>query len=238
MALPKLNLPTYKHFLTGLNKEVTYRPFTNKEQKILLLAKESEDKKQVINSVKQILGLCIVDDIDVDDLSSFDVEDIFLRIRSKSVEEQIKPRYKYEYKNEDDETKEETITLIINLDDVKVVRDPKHKTIIDLDSTYKLEMRYPTYKDLEFLDSNTEEEQKTIVLRCIKSVFSNDEVIVMENETDEEKDEFYDSLSNKVMLDIKQFFDTMPKLYHEIEVKKKDGTKETVRFEGLNDFFI
>lgn len=236
-GLPKINAPTFKHKLFGLGKQITYRPFTNKEQKILLLAKESKDKNQVIDAVKQVLNLCIVTKgVDVDKMSSFDVEDLFLRIRSKSVEEQVRPIFKYTYIDDEGNEKEERVTLKINLDDVKVQTQEGHTNIIDLDGTYKMKMRYPAYEDINQV-SESEDPQKDMVIKCIECVFDDDEVYTMEGESKEEIDEFYDSLSNKTMLQIKDFYDTMPKLYHEIEVKRKDGEVETVRFEGIQAFF-
>lgn len=241
MALPKIKHPTYKHFLHGLGKEVHYRPFTNAEQKVLLLAKESEDAKQVITAISQILTNCIVDKVDIDSLCSFDIEDIFLRIRAKSVGEVIDTRFKYNYEDDKGAEKTDFVKVSINIDDIKVhvKEDLKDTVIVDEENSVGIKLRYPSLKDMENMDTSNADNDMKLISKCVACVFDANEVYNRADISDKEMDEFLDSIETKKMVEVSEFFQNMPKLKHSVEVyMPKLDKKETITFEGINDFFI
>jgi len=241
MALPKIKHPKYTHHLVGLNKKVSYRPFTNAEQKILLLAKQEEkDTTRIIEAVMQILHNCILDDIDIENLTSFDMEDIFLRIRAKSVGEVIKPRFSYKYKDENGVEKTDFINIEINIDDIKVVVEEKvdDKIILDKESQLGVKLRYPTLKIIrEMKDTNDDIE---LISKCIVCVFDGENVYNREDISDEEMIEFVDDIDMLNMKAINKFFSSIPRIEHKVDVTlpKLDNKKETITFKGINDFFI
>jgi len=241
MTLPKIKHPKYTHHLVGLNKKVSYRPFTNAEQKILLLAKQEEkNTSRILEAVMQILHNCILDDIDIDNLSSFDMEDIFLRIRAKSVGEIIKPRFSYKYTDEKGIEKTDFVNIEINIDDIKVVVEEKvdDKIILDKESQLGVKLRYPTLKIIrEMKDTNDDIE---LISKCIVCVFDGENVYNREDISDEEMIEFVDDIDMLNMKAINKFFSSIPRIEHKVDVTlpKLDNKKETITFKGINDFFI
>jgi len=224
-SLPKLDLPWYKHHLVGLDKDIKYRPFTVKEQKILLRAKESNDAQDMVDAMKQITELC-TQDVVADELPFFDLEDIFLRIRTKSVSEVSEIGYKVK-------DTDEKISVQINLDDVKVTKLPEHEKKIMLTDTVGVVMKYPTLEMLSG-EATTDED---MILNCIDYVFDTEEVYHFKDVSKEEAQEWVENFDTSVMLKIHKFFETMPRLRHEVEIELKDGTKETLKFEGIQDLF-
>ncbi len=229
--LPKLDIPHYKHHLVGLNKTVQYRPFTVKEQKILLLAKESGSRSEEIQAIKQIIGLCVKDNIKVDNLAVFDVEDLFLRIRARSVSNVCEIRYKVKDDGGNDTKKR--VDVEINLDDVNVVTSEDHTQKIMLTPTVGLMMKYPTIDMIE--DEDLSEEK--VLIKCIDYVFDAEEVYHFNEFSDDEVADWIDSFDMEAMKKIKGFFDTLPKLRHEVEVDLPDGGTERIVLEGIADFF-
>ena len=221
MALPKQDLPKYKHFLKGIGKEVTYRGFTNREQKILLLAKESEDTNEMIGAMKQIVEKCVYD-IDVESLPIFDFEDIFLRIRSKSVSENTSLYYRHKETNE-------KIVIDVDLRDVEVKGDVPNK-IIHFSDNYGVEMKFPTISSYSLSDDE-------FLLSCIKSVFTEDEVTDFQSHSQEEKNEWIDDLDPKMIMKMNEFLSNIPVLRHDIEYELEDKKKITISLKGLYDFF-
>lgn len=226
MSLPKLDLPKYTHHLVGLDKKITFRPFTVKEQKILLQAKQSEEPDEQVNAIKQIIELCTYDDIDVDELPFFDIEDLFLRIRSKSVSEVSEIMYKVK-------DSDEKIKVSINLDQVKVQEKEGHSKKIMLTDSIGVMMKYPS---LELL-SKPELENDDLITESIDYVFTDDEVFFFKDFTDQEVQEWVEQFDVGVLKKIYEFFDTMPRIRHSVTINLKDGSSETINFEGLQDLF-
>jgi len=229
--LPKLNHALHTHYLVGLGKEIKFRAFTNHEQKALLLAKQEKDNKTaVIDAVKQIVEACTLGKLKADLLSSFDLEDLFLRIRSKSVSEVSNIRYRFDYE-EEGKPLSKFIDISINLDDVKVKVDQNHSKKIMLSDDIGITMKYPT-----FTMANIDEEE--LPMRCIESVFTADgEVTYISDVSDSDLWAFYDDIDMKGLLKIKNFFDTMPKLSHTVVIDLPTGEKREVLIEGLQSFF-
>lgn len=239
MSLPKIKHSIYKHKLKGINKTVRFRPYTNAEQKILLLAKEEakEDKKRILESIIQILSNCIMDDIDVYDLPMFDVEDIFVRIRAKSVGEIIPVKFSYKYEDENGAKKTDFIKIEVNTDDVKIkgdTKEQKRSIIVDNINKIGIKLRYPTLRDIKDLEGSNSDND--LLMQCIEMIFDENEVYTDFDK--EELEEFVDDIEGTPMLKIKEFFESMPHLYYETEVlKPKLNEKETIKIKGLDGFF-
>lgn len=233
MALPKIDLPLYELTLPSNNKKINYRPFTVKEEKILLTAQQSKDSDQIVIAINQIVNNCIVD-YDIDDLSLFDLEYILINIRSKSVDNSV------EFEIEDPDTKE-NVKLVLHLDQVKVHRDEKHTNKIKVDDTYTLFLKYPNidaFSDILKKEDLSFDESYNVLISCIDKLASEDEVFNFKDFTKKQVDDFIDSLHSDVTKKIKEFFDTMPKVRHEISYVNSNGDNKTFTIQGTQSFFM
>ena len=241
MPLPKINTPTYELTLPSNKKKVKYRPFLVREEKILVLALESEDQKQITAAIIQIIGDCLITkNIDVTKLPTFDIEYLFLNVRSKSVGETVEVNVTCP---DDGKTKVETS---INIDDIKVIKDKNHKLIVQLDDKYSMKLKYPTLD--QFIENNFDFEMAeakesvsaamSMLSTCIDMIYDQEESWDASESTKEELDEFIDQLNTKQFKLIENFFDTMPKLTHKVKVlNPKTNVESTVLLEGLAAFF-
>jgi hypothetical protein len=233
MALPKIDLPLFEAELPITGEKIKYRPFTVREEKILLLAQESTDTDQMILSIRQVINNCIQDK-DVDKLSLLDIEYLMLMLRSKSIDNNV------EFFITDPETSEK-VKLQLDLNDVKIMKDEKHSNMIRLNEDYILQMRYPSINEFYSLlknGSKNNESNYNIMLACMDKLLSSDEVYKFDDFSNKEKDEFTSNLSSDMLLKIKNFFETMPKMRHEIKYKNKNNNEKTFVIEGLQSFFI
>ena len=237
MPLPKISTPTYELELPSSGKKIRYRPFLVKEEKILILALESEDPKQITIAIKNILKDCIsTRGVKVDDLPTFDIEYIFLNIRGKSVGESIDLVITCP---DDGETE---VKVSISLDEIQVVRDEEHTKTVKLDDTYFMDMRYPSLD--QFIRNNFEFESPDmdqsfeLIGSCIDKIYDNEEVWSTDDVTPQEVKDFLEQLNSTQFKEIEKFFSTMPKLSHTIDVKNpKTKKKSKVTLEGLSSFF-
>ena len=239
MPLPKINTPTYELELPSSGKKIKYRPFLVREEKILVIAMESEDMKQITDAVIDILNSCILTrGVKVDQLSTFDIEYLFLNVRSKSVGETVEVNVTCP---DDGETQ---VQMEINVDDIKMVKNKKHKNIIKLDDTLSLKLRYPSMN--QFVENNFETSESTseidrsldMIITCVDTVFDEEESWSASDCTKKELREFIEQLNSKQFKDIEAFFTTMPKLSHTIKVKNPNtGVESEVVLEGLASFF-
>ena len=240
MPLPTIATPTYELILPSTGKKVKYRPFLVKEEKVLILALESQDQSEITNAVKDVLKKCIMTrGIKVDSLPTFDIEYIFLNIRAKSIGESIKVVVKCP----DDGVTEVPVTIYV--DEIEVSRPEGHTTDIVLDKTMTLRMKYPSLS--QFIESNfdvsmTPEEtvEKTfkVIADCMDTVFTAEDAWEAKDYTAKERLAFIEQLNSKQYKDVERFFSTMPKLSHSVEVENPNtGVKNTVVLEGLADFF-
>ncbi len=225
--LPKIEQRRFKHTLYGLDKEIEYRAFTVREQKMLLEAKQADNSKDKIESVKQIIDNCTFGLLNVDELAVFDIEDIFLRIRSRSAGEQVKIAYSYIY-----EGTKEKIVVNINLDDIVVKVVEGHSNDIKISDNLFLKMKYPTFETMTI--GGNEDEQ---IINAIDFVYTGDEVYYLKDIPSQERIEYIKDFSVDTLLEIKKFFKTMPTVRYETKVTLKDGKEESLEFAGLNDFF-
>jgi hypothetical protein len=238
MPLPKIATPTYELELPSTGKKINYRPFLVKEEKILIIAMESEDPKQIANAVKTVISNCILTKgVKVDNLSTFDIEYLFLNIRGKSVGETVEVMITCP---DDGETK---IPIEINLDDIKVHTSKEHSRDIKLDDNLTLRMKYPSLNEFiknNFSNINTVSVDDTfdLVSSCMEQVYSEEESWSASDCSKKELVEFLDQLSPSQFKQIEKFFETMPKLSHIITfTNPKTKVENEVVLEGLSDFF-
>tara|TARA_B100000378_G_C18000530_1_gene397040 strand:- start:423 stop:1142 length:720 start_codon:yes stop_codon:yes gene_type:complete len=238
MPLPKISTPTYELVLPSSNKKIKYRPFLVKEEKVLILAMESQDTSTVANAVKDVLASCILSrGIKVQKLSTFDIEYLFLNIRGKSVGEKIEVMVTCP---DDGKTQ---VPTSINIDEIKVIVDEKHNKDIKLDDQYTLRMRYPSLD--EFVKNNfatasdvSVDDTFDLISSCIDQVYSEEESWTAADCTKKELSQFVESLNSNQFKEIETFFETMPKLSHTVKVINPNTKKENeIVLEGLQNFF-
>lgn len=235
MALPKINVPLYEIEIPSTRQKTKFRPFTVKEEKILLTAQESKDIGQITLAIEQILTNC-VQDINTEKLATFDVEYLLVNVRAQSVGNLI------EFKIKDKETGEE-IELEIDLNDIKVHRSENHTNMIRLSDDIVMEMRYPTLEILKKIKSEESAEtpatQFEAMISCISRLYEGeDQVHELSDYSQDEINEFVDNLTAQQINEIKIFFETMPKLRVEKEYTRKDGVTKIFVAEGTETFFI
>ena len=239
MPLPKINTPTYQLTLPSNNKKIKYRPFLVREEKILILALESNDAKQISSSIVEIMSDCIeTKGVDITKLPSFDIEYLFLNIRAKSVGETVEVIITCP------DDKKTTVEATINIDDIKIKKTPGHKNIIKLDDKYSMKLKYPSMQ--QFIDANfdTDEEINSVsqslqmLSTCIDMIYDDEESWDAADSSPEELNEFIEQLNTKQFKEVESFFETMPKLEHIVEVTNpKTGKTSKVKLEGLASFF-
>ena len=240
MPLPTIETPTYELKLHSSNKKVRYRPFLVKEEKVLIIALESKDQMGITNAVKEVLKKCILTKgIDVDSLPTFDIEYLFLNIRAKSIGEDIKLTVTCP---DDGETK---VPVTIYVDEIKVMKPKGHTKDVKLDDKMTLRMKYPSLN--QFIENNfsTEDESDTmvdktfrVVADCMDTIYTGEDAWEAKDYTPQERMDFVEQLNSSQYKKVENFFATMPKLSHTIEVVNPN-TKEkgSVVLEGLADFF-
>ena len=238
MPLPTISTPTYELTLPSSNRKIKYRPFLVKEEKILILAMESQDTKQIARAVKDVISKCILSKgIKVDRLSTFDIEYLFLNIRGKSVGEQIEVMVTCP----DDEKTQ--VPMSINIDSIKVQKDDDHSIDIKLDDVYTLRMKYPSLT--EFIKNNfsaledmSVDDTIDLIASCIDQVYSEEESWASEECTKKELTTFVESLNSNQFKKVEKFFETMPKLSHTVKVTNPNTNVESeIKIEGLQNFF-
>ena len=238
MPLPKISTPTYELELPSTGKTIKYRPFLVKEEKLLVLALESDDSKEITNAIKAVLKDCIqTRGVKVETLPTFDIEYLFLNIRGKSVGEDIEVSVLCP---DDGETYAE---VQISIDEIEVVKDKEHNKQIKIDDKLMMEMRYPSLdqfvkSNFSFNGDNQVDQSFDLIASCIDKVYSDEEAWTSDDFTKKEVTEFLEQMNSSQFKDIESFFATMPKLRHEVEVlnpKTKKSSK--VVLEGLASFF-
>ena len=235
MALPKLNTPKYKMKLPSTGKVVNYRPFLVKEEKLLLIATETGDQDEIIAAITNIIKEC-TDLTDINKLPTFDIEYVFLQIRTKSVGEEVEVNVMCP---DDGETE---VKVAIPLDEIQVQKTRGHKAELKLDEDIILTMGYPTLKtfvELNFGDEQPGVEQMfNMAATCVQSIADTEQVYDCANTPKAELLEFFDGMSSSQFKKVQEFFETMPKLSHTIQVvNPKTKVESEVKLEGLSAFF-
>ncbi len=238
MPLPKIATPTYELELPSSGQNIKYRPFLVKEEKLLVIALESEDNKQITNAIKAVIKACILTKgIKVETLPTFDIEYLFLNIRGKSVGEEIEVNV---FCPDDGETQ---VPVTINLDDIHVQKTEDHTNKIKIDDSVMMEMKYPSLdqfikNNFDFDDKNAMDQSFDLIASCIGKIYTEDEVWSTADCTKKEVKEFLESMNSHQFKDIEKFFETMPKLSHTVKVTNPVTSVESdVVLEGLASFF-
>ena len=245
MALPVLNAPTHDLTLTSTGETIQFRPFLVKEEKLLLMALESNDDDEMMRAMKQLINNCVLSDIDIEKIPLFDIQYIFLQIRCQSVGEEITLRFKHpDDKNSKDEECTHVQDVKIKLTDIKPEAREGHTTKIELSNDIGVVMKYPNidmFKTFSDTEGNTEVALELIfdiIIKNIEMIYQKDEVFYAEEHTKEEMHEFLNSLNSGQFNKIRDFFQTMPYLRHEFEYTcDKCGCSENVNLAGVEDFF-
>ena len=238
MPLPKIATPVYELELPSTGQTIEYRPFLVKEEKVLVIALESEDTKQITSAIKNVIKNCIrTKGVKVEDLPTFDIEYLFLNIRGKSVGEEIEVNVTCP----DDGVTQVPIT--INLDDIQVQKNEEHSNRIKVDDSIMMEMKYPSLdqfikNNFDFDDKNAMDQSFELIATCIDKIFTEDEVWAVEDCSKKEIVDFLEQMNSSQFKEIEKFFETMPKLSHSITVTNPKTKKENVVvIEGLAGFF-
>ena len=238
MPLPKIATPTYQLELPSTGKTVTYRPFLVKEEKVLVIALESEDNKQITNAIKAVLKSCVqTKGIKVEQLPTFDIEYLFLNIRGKSVGEELEVNI---ICPDDGET---SVPVYVSLDEIEIYKEKGHTNKIKLDDNLMMEMKYPSLDEFiknnfDFNEENQMDQSFQLIASCIDKIYSEEEVWATADCTKKEVNEFLESMNSAQFKEIEKFFETMPKLKHDVKVKNpKTGVESDVVLEGLASFF-
>ena len=238
MPLPRIAAPTYELELPSSGKTIQYRPFLVKEEKVLVIALESEDTKQITTAIKNVIKNCVLTKgLKIESLPTFDIEYLFLNIRGKSVGEELEVNI---ICPDDEETQ---VPVTIDLDDIKVEKNEEHTNKVKLDDTLMMEMKYPSLdqfikNNFDFKDQNAMDQSFELIASCIDKIYSEEEVWATEDCTKKELNEFLESMNSSQFKDIEKFFETMPKLSHKLKVTNpKTKVESEVVLEGLASFF-
>ena len=234
MALPKLDTPTYELEQPSTGETIKYRPFLVKEQKSLILASESDDDKQIKNALSEIIYSCTFEKVDASKLPIFDVEYLFLRIRGKSVGEKVD----LSLLCPDD--KETRVNKTIDLGDINVNMKVGHTNELEITDNIKMIMRYPTLDDVTDISSNQNniDDIFSMIKRCVHEIHDGEKVYNKVDMSDSELQEFIENLTTDQFEKLNDFFDTMPKVQHSVEVTNpKTKKKGEVVIEGIQSFF-
>lgn len=238
MPLPKIATPTYELVLPSTKKTIKYRPFLVKEEKLLVLALETEDTKQITQAITTVIKGCVLTrNIDIEELPTFDIEYLFLNIRGKSVGEEVEVNI---ICPDDGETE---VPVKINLDEIEVHFSEDHIKQIKIDDNLMMEMKYPSLEqfiknNFDFSGDSNMEQSFDIIGSCIDKIYTEEEVWATDDCSKEEITEFLEQMNSVQFKEVEKFFNTMPKLSHEIKITNpKTKKKSTVVLEGLSSFF-
>ena len=238
MPLPKIAAPIYELELPSTGETVQYRPFLVKEEKLLVIALESEDTKQITNAIKSVIKNCLLTKgIKVETLPTFDIEYLFLNIRGKSVGEEIEVNVVCP---DDGET---NVNVTINLDDIQIQKSEDHTKQIKVDTSIMMEMKYPSLEqfiknNFDFDEKNAMDQSFELIATCIDKIYTEDEVWASGDVTKKELNDFLEQMNSSQFKQIEKFFETMPKLSHTVKVKNPVTEVESeVVLEGLASFF-
>ena len=238
MPLPTIVTPTYELELPSTGKKVKYRPFLVKEEKLLVLALETEDTKDISTAIKTVLKNCIqTRGVKVENLPTFDIEFLFLNIRGKSVGEEVEVNL---IAPDDEETQ---VPVTISIDDIKIQKSEEHNSKVKLDDTLMMEMKYPSLdqfikSNFDFTEEVSMDQSFDLIASCIDKIYNEEEVWSTSDCTKKEVQDFLEQMNSMQFKEIEKFFETMPKLSHSVTfTNPKTKVESTVVLEGLSSFF-
>lgn len=244
MALPKLDVPTYEVNLISTGKPVRFRPFLVKEQKLFLMASESDEPNEVIKTIRQVLKNCILDDIDVDNLPTFDLEYLFMNLRARSVEEIVDLKYRCNNILHDEDGAEKRcggeFEFQLNLLEIQPTKNPKHTNRINITENLGVCFRYPTFEMVQKYENLSENEvMLNVLVDCIDYIYDKENIYYAKDSTRDELQEFIENLQQKDVEKFEVFFETIPEIKKNVDFKcGKCGYEETIVLKGIQNFFV
>lgn len=246
MALPKIDVPIYDVEMPSTKKKLRFRPFTVKEEKLFLMAAQSEEPETVIKTILQVLNNCILDEIDVEKLPLFDIEYLFLNLRARSIGEVVELTYKCNNETTGENGEVKTCGNIVNIDvnllEIKPNMEDVSDKKIQLTNNLGIVMKYPTLQVLETQKAAERDELDLIIemiVDCIDYIYDENEIYYAKDSTKQELIEFLDSLQSKELDKLKDFFENVPKIEKDLDFKcRKCGHEEIIPLEGIQNFFV
>ena len=241
--LPKLDVPIYSVNLLSTGKEVRIRPFLVKEQKLFLMAAESEDSKETISTIKQVLKNCVLDDVDIDSLPTFDLEYLFMNLRARSVEEVVNLKYKCNNTVKNDKGEDVvcngSVEFDVNLLDIQPTKHTEHTNKFMLNDKIGICLKYPTFEMVQKYEQMDENDiMVNILVDCIDFLYDDNQIYYAKDSSRKELEEFVDSMQQKDLEKMREFFDTMPEIKKDIHFHcPKCGYEEDMVVKGLQNFF-
>jgi hypothetical protein len=242
--LPKIDVPIYDLKLISNGKKVRFRPFTVKEEKLFLMAVESNDSDSAMNTIKQVLNNCVIDELNLESLPIFDLEYLFIHLRAKSIGEEVKLRYRCNNQVQKEDRVDScgnSVEMNFNLLEIQPTKNESHTNKIELENNLGVVFKYPSFETLQkYKEGNNEIEIIiNMIIDCIDYIYDADQIYYAKDSTEEELREFVESLQTKQLEKIKMFFDTMPKLQKKLNFKcNKCGYEEEIEVEGIQNFFV
>jgi hypothetical protein len=243
MALPKIDVPIYEVEVPSDKKTIRFRPFTVKEEKLFLMAAQSDDSETVTKTIIQVLNNCILDEIDVENIPMFDLEYVFLHLRARSIGEIVELNYKCNNKVISENGEEKNCNNVVNVDvnllEIKPT-DTEIKNKIQMNSKLGLVMKYPNLNLVQKIKTQDELEIVIeLIVECIDYIYDEDNIYYAKDSTKEELLEFLESFQAKDLEKLKDFFDTLPKISKELDFNcNKCGYHEKIKLEGIQNFFV
>lgn len=242
--LPKLDVPIYTVNLISTGKPVRFRPFLVKEQKLFLMVSESNDPNEMITVIRQVLKNCVLDEVDIDNLPTFDLEYLFMHLRARSVEEIVELRYKCNNIVKDEAGQDKQCTGLVeyklNILEIEPTKNPEHKNKIQITENLGICFKYPTFDMIQKYEKlNENEVMIRILVDCIDYIYDKEQIYYAKDSSRQELDEFVDSLQQKDLEKFKEFFDTMPEIKKDVHFKcPKCSYEENIEIKGLQSFFV
>ena len=242
--LPKLDVPIHTVNLISTGKPIRFRPFLVKEQKLFLMASESEDQNEMLGVIRQVLKNCVLDEIDVDNLPTFDLEFLFMHLRARSVEEIVNLRYKCNNVIKSDSGEETkcngTVEFNLNILEIEPTKNPDHKNKIQITENLGICFKYPTFEMIQKYEKlNENEVMIRILVDCIDYIYDKEQIYYAKDTSKEELEEFVDNLQQKDLEKFKEFFDTMPEVKKDVRFKcPKCSYEEDMTIKGIQSFFV
>jgi hypothetical protein len=244
MALPKLDVPTYELILISSGKPVRFRPFLVKEQKLFLMASESTDANEVVKTIRQVLRNCVLDELDIDSLPTFDLEYLFMNLRARSVEEIVDLKYKCNNTVKDEEGTAKKcggeVEFKLNLLEIQPTKNPKHTNKIQITENLGICFKYPSFEMVQKYENLSESQVlMNILVDCIDYIYDKENLYYAKDSTKEELVEFIDNLQQKDIEKFEAFFETMPEIKKDVHFQcGKCGYEEDITLKGLQNFFV
>lgn len=241
--LPKIDVPIYETTLISTGKTVKFRPFLVKEQKLFLMAAQSEDAKDVINAIRQVLTNCILDtEVDVNTLPTFDLEHLFMQLRARSVGEIVNLRYVCNNRVKDEKGEEQNcgglVKIDVNLTEIQPTKNPEHNNKIQLSENLGVVMKYPNFNIVNNLNIKSEVDMLNVIIECIDYIYDKDNIYYAKDTDKKELVDFIENMQQTDLAKIQKFFETMPKIIKKFDFKcPKCSYAEEMDIEGIQNFF-